>query len=54
MVKAPDFDAGGTGSISGQGTKIPHVMHVAWPKKKKKYQSIVTYGPHLDPNSNKL
>ena len=24
MVKAPDFDAGDTGSIPGQETKIPH------------------------------
>ena len=24
VVKAPVFDTGGTGSIPGQGTKIPH------------------------------
>ena len=26
VVKIPTFNAGGAGSISGQGTKIPHAL----------------------------
>lgn len=34
------YTAGGTGSISGQGIKIPHA---AWPPPKKKYIYIYVY-----------
>ena len=41
VVKTPHLHCRGTGSISGQGIKIPHA---AWPKKKK-YIYIYTHTP---------
>ena len=44
VVKTPHFTAGGTGSIPGQGTKIPHAV---WRGQKKQsvyyhWQQIVS------------
>ena len=39
MVKASPSNAGGAGSIPGQGEKIPHA---SWPQNVKQKQHIVT------------
>ena len=39
-LKLSASTARGTGSISGQGTKVPHPV---WPKKKKKYVCVCVF-----------
>ena len=41
VVKTSPSNAGGTGSISGQGAKIPHVSWPKIPKHKKIYTAAI-------------